>query len=52
MEDETGRLAVGMRADLTVLDGDPLTVDAGALSALKVVRTVVGGRTTYQAPSP
>lgn len=52
MEDETGRLAVGLRADFTVLDGDPLTVDAGTLSALKVVRTVVGGRTTYQASSP
>jgi hypothetical protein len=52
MEDETGRLAVGMRADLTILDGDPLTVNGGALSDLKAVRTVVGGRTVYQAPSP
>lgn len=52
MEDETGRLAVGMRADFTVLDGDPLTVPAGTLAAINVMRTVVGGRTVYQAPAP
>ncbi|WP_078660964.1 amidohydrolase family protein [Streptomyces sp. NRRL B-24484] len=44
-----GRLAVGRRADLTVLAEDPLTVADGDLAALPVRLTVVDGRPTHRA---
>jgi predicted amidohydrolase YtcJ len=46
-EGETGRIAPGMRADLTILDGDPTAVDPSRLMDLKVLRTVVGGRVVF-----
>ncbi|MEV8558473.1 amidohydrolase [Streptomyces sp. NPDC051917] len=47
-EDRAGRLAVGHRADLTVLADDPLKVPDTDLAELPVVLTVVGGRVTYR----
>ncbi|NGO73007.1 amidohydrolase family protein [Streptomyces boncukensis] len=49
-EHEAGRLAVGCRADLTVLADDPLTTPATALADLPVVLTAVDGRPTYRDP--
>ncbi|MFQ5768184.1 MAG: amidohydrolase, partial [Acidobacteriota bacterium] len=51
MEDEVGRLMAGMRADFTILDGDPLDEPPRRLMDLTVLRTVVGGRTVYEAPA-
>jgi predicted amidohydrolase YtcJ len=47
-EHEAGRLAVGRRADLTVLADDPLTVPDTDLAELPVLLTVVGGRPTHR----
>jgi predicted amidohydrolase YtcJ len=47
-ESDGGMLAVGRRADLTVLSADPYTTPADRLSSLRVVRTIVGGRTTFR----
>ncbi|MDI2034903.1 amidohydrolase [Paenarthrobacter nitroguajacolicus] len=50
-EHEIGRLAAGLYADFVVLDTDVLAAtDPTALLEAKVIRTVVGGRTVYQAP--
>ncbi|KUN06197.1 amidohydrolase [Streptomyces yokosukanensis] len=48
-ETGAGRLAVGHRADLTVLADDPLTVSDTDLAELPVRLTVVAGRPTYRA---
>ncbi|MFD7997418.1 amidohydrolase [Streptomyces mexicanus] len=50
-EHEAGRLAVGRRADLTVLADNPLTVPDTDLAELPVLLTVVGGRPTHREPS-
>jgi predicted amidohydrolase YtcJ len=52
METETGRIQVGMRADLTVLAANPLTVDPTELGSLQVLRTLVGGRTVFAQQVP
>ncbi|MGW1983125.1 amidohydrolase family protein [Streptomyces collinus] len=44
-----GRFAVGHRADLTVLAGNPLEVPDDELAGLPVVLTVVAGRPTHRA---
>ena len=43
-----GRLAAGLAADFIVLDADPFS-DLEALLTAGIVRTVVGGRTEYDA---
>jgi predicted amidohydrolase YtcJ len=43
-EDELGVIAPGYRADLVVLDGDPVACEAAELLRMKVTATVVGGR--------
>jgi predicted amidohydrolase YtcJ len=48
-ETVAGRLAVGHRADLTVLADNPLDVADTDLAAVPVVLTVVDGRPTYRA---
>lgn len=48
-EKEKGKLAPGMLADLVVLDRDVTAVSAEKLLGTKVLRTVVGGKTVYQA---
>ncbi|MFC7713861.1 amidohydrolase family protein [Nonomuraea recticatena] len=47
-EHEAGRLAVGHRADLTVLADDPLTTAATDLPDLPVLLTVLDGRPTHR----
>jgi predicted amidohydrolase YtcJ len=48
-EKEKGTLAAGMLADFVVLDRDVTAIPPEALLAAKVLRTVVGGKTVYQA---
>ena len=42
-------LYAGKLADFTMLGADPHDVDPGRLKDIKIVRTVVGGRTMYDA---
>jgi predicted amidohydrolase YtcJ len=44
---EKGSLAPGKRADLVVLDSNPLTADPARLYAIKVVATIKDGKTVY-----
>jgi predicted amidohydrolase YtcJ len=44
-----GSIAPGKQADLVLVDRDALTVPAEELRATKVVWTMVGGKTVYQA---
>ena len=48
-EDEVGTLAVGRRADFLVLDRDPLAAPPAELRETRVLRTVIGGETVYEA---
>jgi predicted amidohydrolase YtcJ len=47
-----GKIAAGAAGDLTVLSGDPLTVPAEKILAIRPVLTVVGGRVAYEAAAP
>ncbi|MEU8628670.1 amidohydrolase [Streptomyces sp. NPDC048669] len=44
-----GEIAAGHLADFVVLDGDPLGEGPADLSGLRVIRTVVGGETVFEA---
>ncbi len=44
-----GSIAAGKLADFVVLADDPFAVEPGRLKDIEIVRTVVGGRTTYAA---
>lgn len=48
-EEDKGALKPGMLADFIVLDRDILTCPPGEIARAKVLRTVVGGETVYQA---
>jgi predicted amidohydrolase YtcJ len=48
-EKEKGALAPGMLADFVVLDRDPTKVDPPEILKTQVLRTVVGGKTVYEA---
>jgi len=48
-EKEKGKLMPGMLADFVVLDRDPTSTSPEKLLATKVLRTVVGGKTVYEA---
>ena len=50
-ETEVGSLAPGKYADLIVISGNPLTVEANELRRLTVLATLVGGRFEYCAGS-
>lgn len=47
-ENEKGTLAAGKRADIVVLSDNPLTVQPDRIAAIRVERTVCGGRVTYR----
>jgi predicted amidohydrolase YtcJ len=49
METEKGRLSAGQLADFVVLDRDLLAVPPAQVLSARVLRTVVGGRTVYEA---
>lgn len=45
MENDAGTLEAGKYADLTILDANPLKVDPDRIKDIRVVGTIVGGRT-------
>ena len=48
-EDEfSGRVEAGYRADLTVLDGNPVTCNPADLLKMKALMTIVNGRVVYR----
>ena len=47
-EDIKGSLETGKLADFVLLEDDPHDVDPDAIKEIKIVRTVLGGRTTYE----
>jgi predicted amidohydrolase YtcJ len=49
MEGITGKLEVGLAADLVLIDGDIETVDPMALGRTPIAMTVAGGQVTYAA---
>lgn len=48
-ENEKGSIKVGKRADLVVLDKNPMTVDPMTIKDIKVLETIKDGVTVYQA---
>lgn len=46
-EDEKGSLAIGKRADMTILDRNPLTVDLDEIPEIRVLETFKDGRSIY-----
>lgn len=50
MEDRLGQIENGFYADLTVLDGNPVTCDPSELLDMKVKMTIVAGQIVYQRP--
>ncbi|HEY1676112.1 MAG TPA: amidohydrolase [Candidatus Sulfotelmatobacter sp.] len=51
-EKEKGRIVPGMLADFVELDRDLTAVSPEKLLGTKVLRTIVGGKTVYEAKSP
>lgn len=47
MDTEIGSLAVGKRADITVLDNDPLALDPMAIKDINVIATLLDGEVTH-----
>jgi hypothetical protein len=48
-EKQKGKLAPGMLADFIVLDQDVTSVPFSKITSTRVLRTVVGGKTVYEA---
>ncbi len=48
-EDRKGSLEVGKMADMVVLGEDPTQIDPFGIKDIQVQRTIVGGRTVYEA---
>ncbi len=48
-EDTKGSLVAGKLADFVILEKDPHDVDPDSIVDINVIRTVLGGRTTYEA---
>jgi predicted amidohydrolase YtcJ len=51
-EDVLGEITVGRAADFTVLSRDPYAVRPDSLRSLRVLRTIVGGRTVWRRSAP
>lgn len=51
-ENITGSIEVGKRADLVILDENPLTADPMYIKDIKVLETIVGGKTVFEAQGP
>ena len=47
-EDEIGSLEPGKLADFTVLDANPLDMDAERIGGIRVLATLIGGAPVYQ----
>lgn len=48
-EDRLGRIAPGQLADLIAVDVDPVTIDPAKLRGVRVLQTIVGGVSRYEA---
>jgi predicted amidohydrolase YtcJ len=48
-ENIKGSITPGKLADFVLLSEDPHTIDAEKIKDIKIVRTVVGGATVYEA---
>ena len=48
-ENSKGTLAPGRRADLVILDQDPMTAPPERLREIQVLSTIKGGKTIYEA---
>lgn len=48
-EDIKGSLTAGKLADYVILENDPHDVDPDSIIDIKIIRTVLGGRTTHEA---
>jgi predicted amidohydrolase YtcJ len=48
-EGSKGSLTTGKLADIVILEKDPHDVDPDQIANIKVLRTILGGRTTYEA---
>jgi hypothetical protein len=48
-EKQKGKLSTGMLADFIVLDRDVTSIAAEKILGTKVLRTIVGGKTVYEA---
>jgi len=48
-ENVKGTLLPGKLADLVILENDPHDVDPDAIKDIRIIRTVMGGRTVYEA---
>ena len=48
-ENDKGTISESKLADFVMLADDPHTVDASKIKDIQIVRTVVGGRVSYQA---
>ncbi|MDQ2068175.1 amidohydrolase [Xinfangfangia sp. CPCC 101601] len=49
-EQLTGKLTVGLAADLVLIDGDIEAAEAGRIADLGIALTIAGGRITHQTP--
>ena len=49
-ENQKGSISPGKRADLIILDQDPLSVDPMTLKDIKVIQTFKDDQSIYQAP--
>lgn len=49
-EKETGRLAASYQADLTILEGNPVTCKPADLLKMKVLMTIVNGQVVFEKP--